>query len=143
MNMAVKALTREVRPVVRYAPGERDQRPWGTWEVLATGPGCTLKRIIVMPGHRLSLQYHNHRSEHWTVVAGEAEVEIDDRTFDLVQGEHIHIPLRARHRIRNTGTELLVFIEVQTGELLDEMDIVRVGDDYGREARPTLIRKTA
>lgn len=133
MNVALKDLTRETRAVVRYAPGERDQRPWGTWEVLATGVGYTLKRIVVMPGHRLSLQYHNHRSEHWTVVAGEAEVEIDDESFVLFDGEHIHVPLRARHRIRNIGNEPLIFIEVQTGELLDEMDIVRVVDDYGRE----------
>lgn len=134
MNMAVKARELETCAVVRYAAGERDQRPWGTWEVLATGPAYTLKRIVVMPGQRLSLQYHNHRSEHWTIVAGEAEVEIDEVVTCLGSGQHIYIPLRARHRVRNVGTQLLVFIEVQVGELLDEMDIVRVLDDYGRDA---------
>ena len=131
MNMMVKSATLR-RPIVRYVAGEQDSRPWGSWEVLATGEEYTLKRIVVHPGHRLSLQYHNHRSEHWTVVAGEAEVEIDGDTYRLGRGEHIHIPLRAQHRIRNVGDEALVFIEVQVGELLDEMDIVRVVDDYGR-----------
>lgn len=134
MNMAVKSALLESSPVVRYSPGERDRRPWGTWEVLATGPQYTLKRIVVTPGQRLSLQYHNHRSEHWTIVSGEAEVELDGDTHYLGRGEHIHIPLRAQHRVRNIGDENLVFIEVQVGELLDEMDIVRVVDDYGRHA---------
>lgn len=134
MNMAVKSRSLEGTPIVRYSPGERDRRPWGTWEVLATGPQYTLKRIVVMPGHRLSLQYHNHRSEHWTIVAGRAEAEVDGETQRLGPGEHIHIPLRAEHRICNIGDEPMVFIEVQVGVLLDEMDIVRVFDDYGREA---------
>lgn len=132
MNMVVNRAEIGGCPVVRYSPGERDRRPWGTWEVLATGPQYTLKRIIVHPGHRLSLQFHNHRSEHWTIVSGRAEVEVDGAIELLRSGEHIEIPLRARHRIRNVGTESLVFVEVQIGALLDEMDIVRVTDDYGR-----------
>ncbi|GJD99614.1 phosphomannose isomerase type II C-terminal cupin domain [Methylobacterium isbiliense] len=117
---------------VTYQPGDRDCRPWGTWEVLATGPGYTVKRITVTPGQRLSLQYHNHRAEHWTIVSGSADVEIDDRVLHLAQGEHVHIPLKATHRIRNAGQDDMVFIEVQYGALLDENDIVRVTDDYGR-----------
>jgi len=62
---------------IRYEVGDRDSRPWGTWEVLATGDRYTVKRISVLPGHRLSLQYHQHRSEHWTIVEGLAEVEIE------------------------------------------------------------------
>jgi mannose-1-phosphate guanylyltransferase/mannose-6-phosphate isomerase len=118
---------------VRYAVGERDTRPWGTWEVLATGAGYTLKRIVVNPGARLSLQYHEFRAEHWTLVQGCAEAEVDGVSHPLVAGEHIFIPLGAHHRIRNTGAGPLVFIEVQTGEYLDEHDIIRVQDDYGRK----------
>ncbi len=119
-------------PPVRYVLGERDWRPWGTWEVLATGDRYTLKRIKVLPGHRLSLQYHHHRSEHWTIVEGFAEVELDDVVHQLSAGKHVHIPVGALHRVRALGSEPLVFLEVQVGEILDENDIVRVSDDYGR-----------
>lgn len=74
MEMAHEGPAAESGTAKRYSAGERDQRPWGTWEVLATGPGYTLKRIAVNPGHRLSRQYHNHRCEHWIIVAGKAEV---------------------------------------------------------------------
>ena len=121
---------------VRYAVGDCDTRPWGRWEVVATGDRYTVKRITVLPGQRLSLQYHHHRSEHWTMVEGEAEVEIDGAVHRLGFGEHVHIPLGAKHRIRNGGAAPLVFVEVQVGELLDENDIVRVSDDYGRHAAP-------
>lgn len=121
---------------VRYAVGESDTRPWGRWEVIATGDRYTVKRITVTPGQRLSLQYHHHRAEHWTIVEGEAEVEIDGIVHRLGFGEHIHIPLGARHRIRNGGESILAFVEVQVGDLLDENDIVRVSDDYGRQVAP-------
>ena len=117
---------------VRYVVGERDSRPWGTWEVLATGDRYTVKRIRVLPGHRLSLQYHQHRSEHWTIVQGLAEVELDDVVHQISAGNHVHIPVGALHRVRALGSEPLVFLEVQVGEVLDENDIVRVSDDYGR-----------
>lgn len=117
---------------VRYNPGDSDTRPWGKWEVLATGASYALKRITVTPGQRLSLQYHHHRAEHWTMVEGAAEVEIDGKTLPLSAGEHVYIPLGAHHRIRNPGDVDLVFIEVQVGDNLDENDIVRVVDDYGR-----------
>jgi mannose-6-phosphate isomerase-like protein (cupin superfamily) len=118
---------------VQYVAGERDTRPWGTWEVLATGSGYALKRITVLPGQRLSLQYHKHRAEHWTIVSGEAEVEVGGDAFRLVSGEHIFIPLGATHRIHNSGGQgPLIFIEVQIGEHLDEHDIIRLDDDYGR-----------
>src|SRR6266567_7802232 len=117
---------------VRYVLGEWDSRPWGTWEVLATGDRYTLKRIKVLPGHRLSLQYHRHRSEHWTIVQGFAEVELDDAVHQMSSGKHIHIPVGALHRVRALGSEPLVFLEIQVGRVLDENDIVRVSDDYGR-----------
>ena len=117
---------------VRYVIGQRDSRPWGTWEVLATGDRYTLKRIQVLPGRRLSLQYHRHRSEDWTIVQGFAEVELDDVVHQMLPGKHIHIPVGALHRVRALGSEPLVFFEVQVGDVLDENDIVRISDDYGR-----------
>ncbi len=128
---------------VRYAVGERDSRPWGRWEVLATGPRYTLKRITVLPGQRLSLQYHRHRSEHWTIVQGLAEVEINHLPQRLMAGQHVHIPVGALHRIRALGGEDLVFVEVQVGAVLDENDIIRVDDDYGRVATPAGEQTTA
>jgi mannose-6-phosphate isomerase len=117
---------------VRYVVGDSDSRPWGKWEVLAIGDHYTLKRIKVLPGHRLSLQYHRHRSEHWTIVQGFAEVELDDAVHQISSGKHIHIPVGALHRVRALGSEPLVFLEIQVGEVLDEDDIVRIADDYGR-----------
>jgi mannose-6-phosphate isomerase-like protein (cupin superfamily) len=118
--------------IMRYAVGERDTRPWGTWEVVATGDDHVVKRITVVPGARLSLQRHRHRAEHWVVVAGAANVTIDDRTFPCATGEHVHIPCGAVHRIANPEAEPLVFIEVQQGAVLDENDIERLEDDFGR-----------
>jgi mannose-6-phosphate isomerase-like protein (cupin superfamily) len=115
-----------------YAVGERDTRPWGTWEVVATGDGHVVKRITVLPGARLSLQRHRHREEHWVMVKGAADVTIGARTFPSATGEHVHVPCGALHRIANPGSEPLVFIEVQQGAVLDEDDIERVEDDFGR-----------
>src|SRR6266513_244293 len=96
---------------VRYLLGGCDSRPWGTWEVLATGDRYTAKRIKVLPGHRLSLQYHRHRSEHWTIVQGFAEVELDDVVHQMSAGNHRHIHVGALHRVRALGSEPLVFLE--------------------------------
>jgi mannose-6-phosphate isomerase-like protein (cupin superfamily) len=117
-----------------YSVGERDTRPWGTWEVVATGDGHVVKRIMVAPGARLSLQRHRHREEHWVVVTGRAHVTIDDRSFPCAMGDHVHVPCGAVHRIANPGAEPLVVIEVQQGTLLDENDIERIEDDFGRVA---------
>jgi mannose-6-phosphate isomerase len=117
-----------------YSVGERDRRPWGTWEVVAIGDGHVVKRITVVPGARLSLQRHRHRAEHWVMVTGSAHVTVDERTFPCAKGEHVHIPCGAVHRIANAGAEPLVFIEVQQGALLDEDDIERFEDDFGRVA---------
>lgn len=119
---------------VRYAVGEKDDRPWGRWEVIAIGDRYTVKRITVLPAQRLSLQYHHHRSEHWTIVEGEGEVEVDESIRRLGFGEHVFISVGAKHRVRNPGETPLVFVEVQVGDLLDENDIVRVSDDYGRQS---------
>jgi mannose-6-phosphate isomerase-like protein (cupin superfamily) len=111
---------------------ERDERPWGLYEVLDEGSGYKVKRIEVKPGHRLSLQSHENRSEHWVVVQGEATVTIDDKEHLLRTNEDILIPARARHRVANRGNDLLIFVEVQCGSYLGEDDIKRYEDDYHR-----------
>jgi len=118
--------------VVGYGIGDEDERPWGRWLVIGVGQGFIVKEITVNPGARLSAQYHNHRAEHWTVVAGEGEAEIDGTAWALRRGDHLHIPLRSVHRVRNTGGTPLTIIEIQVGDVLDEADIVRLSDDYGR-----------
>ncbi len=117
---------------VEYNSGESDERPWGRWLVLDSGPGHAVKRITVNPGGRLSLQYHHHREEHWTVVAGAGTVTLDEETCEVGAGTTIYIPAGARHRVENPGGEPLIFIEVQLGDDLREDDIVRLEDSYGR-----------
>jgi mannose-6-phosphate isomerase len=111
---------------------DRDHRPWGYYEVLADERDHKVKRIIVYPGKRLSLQRHHHRAEHWLILYGEAVVVIDRKEFNLRAGQSVDIPRRSLHRILNVGTENLAFIEVQTGEYFGEDDIERLEDDYGR-----------
>ncbi len=117
---------------VMYARGDADERPWGRWEVLDVGERFVVKRISVRPGGRLSLQRHNHRQEHWVVVRGRARVTRDEETLELGPDDSVFIPLGAWHRIENPGEELMEFIEVQTGDRLDENDIERREDIYGR-----------
>ncbi|QZY30941.1 phosphomannose isomerase type II C-terminal cupin domain [Nocardioides coralli] len=108
------------------------ERPWGRWSVLDEGPGYKVKRIEVSPGHRLSYQTHEHRSEHWLVVAGTATCIIDGETVVARLGEHVDVPVGAAHRICNNGDEQLVIIEIQRGHYTGEDDIVRLEDDYSR-----------
>jgi mannose-1-phosphate guanylyltransferase/mannose-6-phosphate isomerase len=110
-------------------------RPWGSFDSLDQAPGFQVKRLTVLPGGLLSLQLHRQRAEHWVVVSGRARVTRDDETFELGVGEHTHIPVGARHRIENPGSETLRIIEVQIGDYLGEDDIVRFADRYGREGR--------
>jgi mannose-1-phosphate guanylyltransferase len=107
-------------------------RPWGTYTVLEQGVGFKIKRIEVKPGASLSLQMHNHRSEHWVVVAGVAKVINGDREIDIQMNESTYIPAGHQHRLTNPGKDLCVLIEVQTGAYLGEDDIVRLQDNYGR-----------
>lgn len=111
---------------------ERDERPWGSFEVLAEGDGYKVKRIEVKPGHRLSLQSHEGRSEHWVVVVGVALVKVGEREVRLRANEDVFIPPRTKHRVGNAGDGELVFIEVQCGSYLGEDDITRFEDDYNR-----------
>lgn len=102
------------------------------YEVLEEEASYKVKKIVVQPGHRLSLQSHQHRAEYWIVVAGGAIVSRDEEEIALAAGQTIVIPMGARHRIANPGTSPLVFIEVQQGSYLGEDDIQRYQDDYHR-----------
>jgi mannose-1-phosphate guanylyltransferase len=96
------------------------------------GERFQVKRLFVTPGKRLSLQKHHHRSEHWIVVRGTAEVTIGDRTVMLRENESVYIPQGEVHRLANPGKILLELIEVQTGSYLGEDDIIRIEDEFGR-----------
>jgi mannose-1-phosphate guanylyltransferase/mannose-6-phosphate isomerase len=110
----------------------RVYRPWGSYESLVVADRFQVKRIIVNPGQRLSLQKHHHRAEHWIVVHGTAEVTCEDKTFMLGEDESTYIPLGHKHRLANPGRIPLELIEVQSGAYLGEDDIVRYDDQYGR-----------
>ena len=107
-------------------------RPWGCFTVLEEGRGYKIKRIEVNPGHRLSLQMHYHRSEHWIVVSGTAKVVCGDKELIIHQNQSTYVPQGNVHRLENPGVIPLVLIEVQNGEYLGEDDITRFEDDYSR-----------
>ena len=107
-------------------------RPWGSYKNLQVGDGFLVKEINVKLGAQLSLQYHNHRAEHWVVVAGTARVTNGENVFDLKADQSTYIPVGVPHRLENIGITPLRMIEVQTGNLISEKDIVRIEDDFGR-----------
>jgi mannose-1-phosphate guanylyltransferase / mannose-6-phosphate isomerase len=107
-------------------------RPWGSYTVLEEGPFYKIKRITVQTGKRLSYQMHYHRSEHWIVVSGTANVVIDDKDYLLTSGQSLYVPIGSKHRLENPGKLLLEVIEVQIGNYKDEDDIVRFDDDFER-----------
>jgi mannose-6-phosphate isomerase len=111
---------------------ESEKRPWGSWHVIDVDNGFKIKRIHVNPGCRLSLQTHEHRSEHWVVINGVATATVDDITTRVQFGESIDVPLGAKHRLANEGVDELVIVEVQLGSYTGEDDIKRLEDDYGR-----------
>ncbi len=115
-------------------PPDHADRPWGSWHVLDTGEGFKVKRIEVFPGHRLSYQTHQHRSEHWLVVAGTATCVVGGTTVTIGPGQHVDVPRGAGHRLANDQDSLLVVVEVQRGAYTGEDDIVRLDDDYDRHA---------
>lgn len=116
---------------------ESAERPWGSWHVLDEGQGYKVKRINVSPGCRLSYQTHEHRSEHWFVVAGTATCIVDGETVVAEPGQSVDIALGAAHRITNMHDDELILVEVQRGSYTGEDDITRLEDDYGREDAPT------
>ncbi len=107
-------------------------RPWGNFEILRDTNTFKSKVIRINPGHQLSYQSHKKRAEHWVIIQGHPEVVLNDVVKKLNPGENIYIPLGAKHRIRNTGSESLSFVEVQLGSYFGEDDIIRYQDDYQR-----------
>ncbi|NJB67919.1 mannose-1-phosphate guanylyltransferase/mannose-6-phosphate isomerase [Desulfobaculum xiamenense] len=108
------------------------RRPWGSYTVLEDGPHYKIKRIEVLPGAKLSLQKHHHRSEHWVVISGTAQVLVNDREMLLYENQSVDIPKTAMHRLGNPGKVPVEIIEIQSGPYLEEDDIVRFDDVYGR-----------
>jgi mannose-1-phosphate guanylyltransferase/mannose-6-phosphate isomerase len=109
-------------------------RPWGTYQVLMKGPHFKVKKIIVYPQAKLSLQSHEYRAEHWVITAGTAEIVNGEQILQLTANQSTYIPAKTKHRLSNNTTQLLELIEVQTGDYLDEDDIERYDDVYGRAA---------
>ena len=139
--VADKSKSQDVSKVVRHLKDAGNEtwrtprtvaRPWGTYTVVEEGPGFKIKRIVVKPGQSLSLQMHHHRSEHWVVVSGAADVTLNDASMVVNPNESTYIPIGAKHRLRNSGAADLVIIEVQCGDYVGEDDIVRFTDNYGR-----------
>ena len=136
----VKRVVQELKK--RRAPEHLEHRtvyrPWGSYTVLEEASGYKVKRIMVIPGRRLSLQLHHQRSEHWVVIAGRARVTCGKKVYELRTGESTGIPQETPHRLENPGTTPLEIIEIQHGMYLGEDDIVRLQDDYGREKQSRL-----
>jgi mannose-1-phosphate guanylyltransferase/mannose-6-phosphate isomerase len=139
--VAHKDRVQQVKDVVaQLKTGQRSQaalhrevhRPWGSYDSVDVGDAFQVKRIKVKPGARLSLQSHTRRAEHWIVVRGTARVTRDNDVFELHANQSTYIPIGAKHRLENPGTQMLELVEVQSGDYLGEDDIVRYEDVYGR-----------
>ncbi len=111
----------------------RVYRPWGWYQTMDLGPRFRVKRIQVTPGAKLSLQKHYHRAEHWVVVRGTAEVTRDHETITVRENESVYLPMGCVHRLANPGRIPVELVEIQTGSYLEEDDIIRLEDDFGRE----------
>ncbi len=109
-----------------------ETRPWGTYQILLEDENCKVKKIIVQPGQKLSLQSHEKRNELWSIVEGEGEITLNEEIMPAPKGMIFYIPVKTIHRIENIGNKPLVFIEIQTGEYFGEDDIKRYEDIYGR-----------
>lgn len=141
--VAHKDRVQDVKLVVaQLKDGQRSQavlhrevhRPWGSYDSVDFGSRHQVKRIKVKPGAQLSLQSHQHRAEHWIVVKGVARVTRNNDVFELFENQSTYIPIGAKHRLENPGTEMLELVEVQSGDYLGEDDIVRYSDIYGRSS---------
>lgn len=109
-----------------------EKRPWGTFEILLDEQKCKVKKIVVQPGHKLSLQSHKKRNELWKIISGSGLITLNS-TISIVTKDMVYeIPRNTIHRIENNALEELVFIEIQTGEYFGEDDIIRYEDSYGR-----------
>jgi len=121
-----------IRVYERILDRQEWRRPWGYYEVLADAPDHKVKRITVYPGKRLSLQRHQRRDEHWQIIQGDGILRSNEKEISIAAGDYAEIPRGMTHRITNTGSENIVFIEVQSGDYFGEDDIERLEDDYGR-----------
>ena len=139
--VAKKGASQEIKGVVEALKkeGRREAeenvtmyRPWGKYTTLAEGDGYKVKRIVIHPGQSISLQIHYHRSEHWTVISGTGKLTLDDKEIIFRENESTYIPIGTAHRLENPGKLPLSIIEVQNGKYLEEDDIVRLEDAYGR-----------
>ena len=131
-DVAFVGVERRKRLRTAASPTIVERRPWGRFHVLDEGADFKVKRIMVKPQGRLSLQSHRHRAEHWVVVAGEATVTVGESVQTMTRGQSIDIYLGAVHRLENFGTEDVALIEVQFGDYMGEDDIVRYEDAYQR-----------
>ena|ERR1035437_7649038 len=111
---------------------DSSKRPWGAYQVLRDAEDFKAKLISVDVGQAISYQYHSKRREHWIIVSGKGEVVLNDFVMPVSAGQHIFVEIGVKHRIRNTGTISLRFVEVQLGTYFGEDDIVRLEDDYNR-----------
>ena len=130
VKIAVKKLAD--KNIEQAANSIYDHRPWGNFKILSKGNNFLVKKIEVNPKSRLSLQSHKYRAEHWVVVQGKAEVTLDNKVFSLNKNQSIYIETGKKHRLENKTSYPLVIIEIQTGSVLDENDILRFEDDYMR-----------
>jgi mannose-1-phosphate guanylyltransferase/mannose-6-phosphate isomerase len=139
--VAAKERAQDVKEVVEqldranrseHVSHSRVHRPWGYYEGVDAGPGFQVKRLMVKPGQKISLQMHHRRAEHWVVVAGKARVTRGEEVFDLERNQSTYIPVGMKHRLENAGAEPLLIVEVQSGDYLGEDDIVRFEDSYNR-----------
>ncbi len=117
---------------ITYQIGDCDTREWGMWKVLSTGDNYIIKKITVLPHQILSLQKHLYRNEHWMILQGQGIVTLGKNLLKVKKNDTVYIPKGKKHRIENRGKIPLIFIEIQTGEILDENDIIRFEDKYGR-----------
>lgn len=109
------------------------ERPWGTYRTIEQKNNYQIKHIIVFPHKRLSLQYHYHRDEHWTVISGYGVASVDGKDFPLEINDNVFIKKEKPHRMTNPTDTPMEFIEIQIGDYLGEDDIVRLEDDFGRK----------
>ena len=118
--------------MVDLKQNKTEERPWGSYLVLLDEPNYKVKKLIINPKKRFSLQYHHKRTETWTVVNGKLKITVGEETKEYSYGQTISVPVGKKHRIENCGDEVAELIEVQTGSYFGEDDIVRLEDDFGR-----------
>tara|TARA_B110000003_G_scaffold235770_1_gene240119 strand:+ start:6401 stop:6760 length:360 start_codon:yes stop_codon:yes gene_type:complete len=112
---------------------EKEKRPWGKFYVIHSEDNYKIKRLEIIPGHRLSYQFHEKRSETWVIIKGNPCITINDISKQYNEGDTVVIPVKSKHRIENKGSQNIVLIEIQTGSYFGEDDIIRLKDDYKRK----------